>query len=160
MTEIQNVDNLVLRISNEHKIIADYVARFTKNRVKPDRVFIDDLQTFLGFLKRDLNHHFKMEELIFYPAALNGDPSYATSLMVLNLTREHGILETRLKAIQAVEKRVEKGKDREVLLDKLGNFFDALKDHARREITELFPMIDANPKCMALLKRYEKEVKS
>jgi hemerythrin-like domain-containing protein len=160
MKEIQNIDNPVLKISNEHKIITDYISRFSKNRANPDPVFADDLQTFLKFLKKDLKQHFRIEELLFYPAALNGDPSYVTCLMVLNLTREHGILETRLKAIQAVENRVGKEKGRETLLEKIGIFFDDLKDHARREITELFPLIDANPRCTALLKQYAEEMKS
>jgi hemerythrin-like domain-containing protein len=160
MSQIPNIDNLVLKISNEHKLITDYVTRFSKNRANPDPAFADDLQTFLNFLKKDLQNHFRLEELVFYPAALNGDPSYATSLLVLNLTREHGVLETRLKAIQAVEKRVGKTKGREELLEKIGNYFDDLKDHARREITDLFPIIDANPKCMALFEQYAAEIKS
>jgi iron-sulfur cluster repair protein YtfE (RIC family) len=160
VAEIHNIDNPVLKISNEHKIISDYAARFSKNRIKPDPAIEKDLPTFLNFLKKDLTRHFRLEELIFYPAALNGDPSYATCLMVLNLTREHGILETRLKAIQAVEKRMDEPKDRKVLLEKLSIFFEDLKDHARREITELFPLMDANRQCTALLKQYADEVKS
>lgn len=160
MSQIQNIDNPVLKISNEHKIIIDYVTRFSKNRANPDPAFADDLKIFLNFLKKDLKNHFRLEELVFYPAALNGDPSYATSLLVINLTREHGVLETRLKAIQAVEKRVGKTKAREELLEKMGSFFDDLKDHARREIIELFPLIDANARCTALLKQYIQEVQS
>jgi len=144
MPELYNIDNPVLKISNEHKIITDYVSRFSKNRENPDPAFEKDLQSFLKFLT----------------AALNGDPSYATSLMVLNLTREHGIFETRLKAIQAVEKRVDEEMRKTALMEKIGNFFDDLKDHARREIIELFPLIDANARCTALLKQYIQEVQS
>lgn len=160
MPELYNIDNPVLRISNEHKIITDYAARFSKNRENPDPAFEKDLQSFLKFLKKDLKQHFRLEELIFYPAALNGDPSYATSLLVLNLTREHGIFETRVKAILAVEKRLDDEKRRTSLMEQIGNFFDDLKDHARREIIELFPLIDANARCTALLKQYIQEVQS
>ncbi len=160
MTEIYNIDNPVLRISNEHKIISDYSARFSKNRAHPDPAFEKDLPIFLNFLKKDLKQHFRVEELVFFPAAVNGDPSYATCLMVLNLTREHGILETRLKAIQSVERRLDTTGGRETLLEKLGDFFDDLKDHARREITELFPLIHANRQSTALLKQYAEEIKS
>jgi hypothetical protein len=139
VTEIHNIDNPVLKISNEHKIIIDYAARFSKNRIKPDPAFEKDLQTFLNFLKKDLNQHFRLEELIFYPAALNGDPSYATCLMVLNLTREHGMLETRLKAIQAVEKRMGEPKDREVLLEKIGIFLRISKIMPAGKSPSCFP---------------------
>ena len=69
-------------------------------------------------------------------------------------------METRLKAILSVEKRLDDAKGRKSLLEKIGDFFNDLKDHARREITELFPLIDANRQCMALLKQYADEVKA
>lgn len=154
MTQIQNIDNVVLKLSREHQIISDYVVRFFRNMKTPDPAFQEELRSFLGFMNKDLTRHFVMEELLFFPAALNGAPSYETSLLVLTLQKEHGSLETRLKAIQAMEKRVKEEKARDAALKKIGDFLTALKNHARREVTELFPLINENEQCMALLKEY------
>ena len=100
-----------------------------------------------------------MEELLFFPAALNGDPTYTTSLLVLNLQKEHGVLETRLKAIQAIEKRLKEKNRSDEALKKIGDFLEDIKNHARQEVTELFPLIDKNEKCVALLKEYAATLK-
>ncbi len=155
-----NIDNAVLKLSKEHKLINDYAVQFSKNRHNPDTAFMDDLKSFLSFLQKDLKKHFRLEELIFFPAALNGEPSYETSLLVLNLQKEHGILEMRLKALRTSEKRLQEEKDRDKILREISNFLETLKDHARIEVRELFPMIDANKKCMALLKQYAVDVPS
>ena len=160
MTQIRNIDNAVLKLSKEHQIIADYVIRFSKNKENPDPAFEEELHSFLAFLKKDLEHHFRTEELLFFPAALNGDPSYTTSRLVLNLQKEHGVLETRLKLVLAMGKNLREEKDREVALKKIGVFFEHLKNHARQEITELFPLINANEQCVALLKQYATKMKS
>ena len=160
MTQIQNIDNKVLKLSREHQLIADYVVRFFKNMKNPDPAFQEDLRSFLGFLKKDLTRHFRMEELLIFPAALNGAPSYETCLLVLNLQKEHGNMETRLKAIQAMEKRVREDDARDAALKKIGDFLTDLKNHARREATELFPLINENEQCMALLKTYAAQMKA
>lgn len=157
---ILRIDNIVLKLSKEHKLINDYAVRFSRNLKNPDSVFMDDLKSFLDFLQVDLNRHFRMEELIFFPAALNGHPSYETSLLVLNLQKEHGTLETMLKAIQTSQIHLKEGKDLEKLLREIVDFMDILKRHARLEVEELFPMIDANENCLALIKKYADEVKS
>lgn len=154
MTQIRNIDNAVLKLSKEHQIIADYVIWFSKNMENPDPAFEEELHSFLAFLKKDLEHHFRMEELLFFPAALNGDPSYTTSLLVLNLQKEHGVLETRLKFVLAMEKSLKDKKNRAAALKKIGVFFEHLKNHARQEITELFPLINENEQCLALLQQY------
>jgi iron-sulfur cluster repair protein YtfE (RIC family) len=154
MTEILNIDNAVLKLSQEHKLIIDYAVKFSRNRKNPDPAFLDGLESFLSFLRKDLTRHFKIEELVFFPAILNSDPSYMTSLLVLNLQKDHGSLENRLKTILALEKRLKEEKRREKMLEKIGHFLDDLKDHARREIQELFPVMDANESCMALLEEY------
>ncbi len=160
MAEIQNIDNAILKLSKEHQIIADYVVRFSRNMKNPDPAFQEELQSFLSFLNKDLKNHFKMEELLFFPAALNGDPTYTTSLLVLNLQKEHGVLETRLKSIQAMEKRLKSKNRSDDALQEIGAFLEDIKNHARQEVTELFPLIDENEKCVALLKEYAAELKA
>ena len=160
MAEIQNIDNAILKLSKEHQIIADYVVRFSRNMKNPDPTFQEELQSFLSFLKKDLTNHFRMEEILFFPAALNGDPTYTTSLLVLNLQKEHGVLETRLKSIQAMEKRLKEKNWSDDALQKIGDFLEDIKNHARKEVTELFPLIDENEKCVALLKEYAAELKA
>ena len=158
--EMLIIDNAVLKLSKEHKLISDYAVRFSKNIKNPDSAFMDDLKTFLSFLQKDLKEHFRLEELVFFPAALNGAPSYETSLLVLNLQKEHGILEMRVKAVRTAEKRLKESKDRDKVLREIADFLEMLKNHARIEVRELFPMIDADEKCMALLKQYAADVPS
>lgn len=160
MAEIQNIDNVILKLSKEHQIIADYVVRFSRNIQNPDPAFQEELQSFLSFLKKDLTNHFRMEEILFFPAALNGNPTYTKSLLVLNLQKEHGVLETRLKSIQAMEKRLKSKNRSDEALKIIGDFLEDIKNHARKEVTELFPLIDENEQCVALLKEYAAELKT
>ena len=66
----------------------------------------------------------------------------------------------RLKAVQSKEKRLKEAKGHDKLLREIAAFLEMLKNHARLEVRELFPMIAANEKCMALLKQYAADVPS
>ncbi len=160
MTELHDINNVVARLAQEHHIITDYVVKFNKKINERDERFVEELHDFLSFLKKDLIRHFQMEELIFFPAAAVGAPDYDTLLMVMSLQKDHGALEIRLKRIiAATDARAVSGLD-SPMLKKLSLFFDDLKDHARRELTELFPLINENPRCKELMKTYITQVKS
>lgn len=159
MPESIEINNIVLKLSKEHKLINDYAGTFARNMKNPDPAFMKDLQSFLAFLENDLIKHFRLEERLFFPAAVNGAPSYETTTLVLNLQKDHGILETRLKAISRANKRLTGQNPDDPVMGTISRFLEALKTHARLEVTELFPLINANKTCLALLKEYGVRIK-
>ncbi|MGM0453385.1 MAG: hemerythrin domain-containing protein [Thermodesulfobacteriota bacterium] len=154
----KNIDNAIAKLSQEHKLIADYVAKFSKGKSQKDKAFFAQLNQFIEFLKKDLLKHFELEEYVFFPAAVNGSPSYDTALLVLNFQKEHGILEKELEAILARQNEIGPGKLDAALLKSIGSFFEKLKVHAKRELIELFPLIDENDHCKSLVRQYLDEI--
>ncbi|MDZ7833204.1 MAG: hemerythrin domain-containing protein [Desulfobacterales bacterium] len=154
MTNVSKIDNTIAKLSQEHKLIADYVAKFSKGKAEKDKTFFAQLNQFIGFLKKDLIKHFELEEHVFFPAAINGSVSYDTALVVLGFQKEHGILEKELEAILSRENEIAPGKVDAALIRDLSSFFEKLKVHAKRELIELFPLIDENSRCKALVKQY------
>jgi hemerythrin-like domain-containing protein len=162
MNEVNNIINTMTKISKEHKIITDYVSLFNTKLKEKDREFFEGLNAFIGFLKKDLLKHFHMEELIFFPAAILGERAYDTTLMVMNLQKDHGILENQLKSLidDIKDRKLNPENIEDELMEKIKGFFDALKIHAKREFIELYPMINENPRSKALMKSYFEEIKN
>ncbi len=161
MNEIHDIANAVAKISKEHKIITDYVLVFnTKLKVK-DQEFFNGLNGFIAFLKKDLLKHFRFEELIFFPAAILGEKAYDTTLMVMNLQKDHGLLESRLNAVihDIKDQKLTPENTKDEHIEQIKGFLDALKVHAKRELVELYPMLDGNPRSKALMKSYFEEIK-
>ncbi len=160
MTDIQKIDNEIAKLANEHKLIADYVAKFSKGKAKKDKAFFSSLQSFFRFLKKDLLRHFELEELVVFPAAVNGDPTYETTLAVLHLQKDHGRLESQFNQLLARESEMAPQKLNASLIKEMGTFFDKLKNHAKYELTELFPAMDQKPQCKNLIEQYLDDFKN
>ncbi len=160
MTTDNSIDNVIARLSGEHKLIADYVVRFSKGVAQQDEAFFSKLHEFFDFLKKDLLRHFEMEELVFFPAAVDGAASYDTTLMVLHFQKEHGILEKELEWMLEQKHRFAPGQTDAALIETVTHFFERLKVHAKRELIELFPLIDADRRCKAMVKRYLEEFRT
>jgi iron-sulfur cluster repair protein YtfE (RIC family) len=161
MADIDNINNMVAKISKEHKIITDYVIVFFEKIKKKDKEFVDGLNEFVNFLKKDLLRHFNIEELVFFPAAILGAAAYESTLMVMNLQKDHGALEKQLQAIIELSKNADLSQEslNQAMIASLETFFKQLKIHVKREMIELFPMIDENPRSRSLLKSYAAELK-
>ncbi len=161
MNEIHNINNAIAKISKEHKIITDYVVVFNSKSEEKDQEFFHGLNRFIEFLKKDLLKHFRIEELIFFPAAILGEKAYDTTLMVMNLQKDHGLLECRLNALirEIKDHKVDPTNLRDEALLQIKEFLEALKVHAKRELLELYPMLDENPRSKALMKSYFQEIK-
>ncbi len=159
MNEIYNVNNMVAKIAKEHKIITDYVVTFNKSLKNQDKEFFKGIASFFDFLEKDLLQHFRFEEVVIFPASIVGEAKYGNILMVMTLQKEHGILENQLQLLKSELNalKVNRQKLTNELIEKIRLFIDDLKTHAKREMTDLYPMIDANPKSKDLLEVYAKE---
>ncbi|MDO9263272.1 MAG: hemerythrin domain-containing protein, partial [Desulfosalsimonadaceae bacterium] len=99
MNGIYQVNSRVEKLSNEHKIIIDYVARFNKSYQEQDKEFFKGLATFFNFLEKDLLAQFRYEEIGIFPASIVGEANYGNTLLVMSLQKEHGILENQLQCL-------------------------------------------------------------
>lgn len=160
MNGIYDVNTRVEKLSNEHKIIIDYVAKFNKSYKDRDKEFFKGLITFFKFLEKDLLAHFRYEEVVIFPASIMGEFSYDNTLMVMTLQKEHGLLESQLQGLTGELKALKSSHEKlsSDLMEKIKTFMDDVKAHAKREMTDLYPMLNANAKCKALLEIYIKEV--
>jgi hemerythrin-like domain-containing protein len=157
MKKPENIDNAVSRLSGEHKLIADYAARFARGRKEHDQDFFSRIGKFAASLKKDMVRHFELEELVFFPAAVNAMVSYETTLAVLNFQKEHGILEKELEYVLALEDQKASGNMNSPIIESLSLFLEKLKVHARRELVEIFPLIDSNSDCRKMVSKYLQE---
>ena len=160
MNDIYSLNTRVEKLSNEHKIIIDYVAKFNKSYKERDKDFFKGLTTFFDFLEKDLLTHFRYEEVVIFPASIMGDATYGNTLMVMTLQKEHGMLENQLQHLINELKAIKSshGKLTQELIEEIKGFIDALKTHSKREMTDLYPMLNANAKSKALLDVYIKEM--
>ncbi|MCU0598015.1 MAG: hemerythrin domain-containing protein [Desulfobacterales bacterium] len=161
MADMDNINNMIAKLSREHKIITDYVIVFFENVKKKDREFIKGLNDFVNFLKKDLLRHFEIEELVFFPAAILGAAAFESTLMVMNLQKDHGALEKQLQTIIELSKNADLSPEvlNQNMIASLDIFFKQLKVHVKREMIDLYPMIDENPRSRSLLKTYAAELK-
>ena len=159
MEKIQNIESSIASLSEEHKLMTEYVAKFTKGKKEKNAAFFSDLSAFMNLLEKDLHTHFELEELAFFPAILNGTPAYDSTIFVLALQKEHGVLETRLSIILNNRDAIAAGRIDDPVIEEIDAFLRLLNVHAKRELSELFPMISENIKCRALLLRYINDVR-
>jgi iron-sulfur cluster repair protein YtfE (RIC family) len=152
MSDFVNVDGVVAKLSKEHKIINDYVGKFAQDKKEKKPGFFDSLKNFVAMLERDLKKHFQMEEMVFFPAAMQGANDYNTALTVLSLQKDHGALENQLEAAVLIMDDPLKINDEKI--DVLDTFFNYLKIHTNRELTDLFPLIEQDIKCKTLLMKH------
>jgi len=154
------VSNEVARLAGEHKLIATHVTRFERALREKDKSFFADLLSFLELLKKDLRNHFILEELSFFPAALNGSLEYDLTMTVLNLQKEHGTLEIELDSIMQNKHVISAGWIKNPIIERIADFLRALKSHAILELNQVFPKINKDERCHNLLFKYLADMKS
>lgn len=160
MEGIYNIDNPVAKISKEHQIITEYVVKFNKSLKIRDKDFFKGILSFFNFLEKDLLRHFRFEEVVIFPASIAGDPQYGNILMVMSLQKEHGLLENQLQILSAEIYDLKRSREKlsNELINRIRIFLEELKKHAKREMTGLFPMVNANPRSKSLLPIYAEEM--
>lgn len=150
----KNIENAIAKLSGEHKLMTDYVERFSTAQKKRDKDFFGDLSSFMGLMEKELAKHFSLEERIFFPAAIHGTRDFDVTLMVLNLQKEHGFLETRLSNILKNKYAIVSGRMENPLVGTIADFLRDLGSHAEVEMRDLFPAMDENIQCKTLMARY------
>jgi hypothetical protein len=109
-----------------------------------------------GFLQNDLWRHFRNEETLIFPAALLALPSFEMTQLVLGLQRDHGALWAEAESLVSrfgADPSASFGFATEVK-----RLVDRLKQHARVELTELFPRIQASATALALLEDLQRRL--
>jgi iron-sulfur cluster repair protein YtfE (RIC family) len=162
MSSNENVNNMTAKLAQEHKIITDYVIKLNEKLKAKDKEFFNELNAFMSLLEKDLSRHFEMEEKVFFPAAIMGAAAYETTLMVMQLQKDHGALEKQLQSLIESSKLSDIKPETlsDIIVELLKDFFNRLKIHVKREMIELFPMINENPRSRSLLKSYAEEFKN
>lgn len=151
--ETASLDNLFRRIAAEHKIITHYVIVLQgmmaekKNATRPM-----ELETVLDLMKKEMANHFYIEEKLFFKIGLTHLPHEFHGL-IAELTREHEELTDRLEGILET---VQGGQPRdgvwtEGLKEALEGFLVKVKSHARKELSELFPVLESDEGARARL---------
>jgi hemerythrin-like domain-containing protein len=169
---VSRIDNVVLTLSREHKIINDYVIACRKMLEVPENdLRVQDLDTLFDLMERDLNRHFQFEEKIIFEAVLSGAENRAMTETVRDLQREHGeIMEllnglmSELKSLlrdqqsnggDSIDNTVAGGLSVQTgfnsLRENIDSFMEMMKKHSRNEIENIFPAIDSDQEKMAFL---------
>jgi iron-sulfur cluster repair protein YtfE (RIC family) len=162
MSSTDNINNMAAKLAQEHKIITDYIAKLTEKLKTNDKEFFSELSAFISLLEKDLFQHFEMEEKVFFPAAIMGAAAYESTLMIMQFQKDHGALEKQLQWLIETSKTsgINSAAMGAVVIESLKDFFTRLKIHVKREMIELFPMINENPRSRSLLKSYAEEFKN
>lgn len=151
---VARIDNVVLTLSKEHKIINDYVIGCRKMFERAEHEFhVQDLDTLFDFMQKDLIWHFNFEEHVIFEAALSGEKKQEIEDCVRELHQEHDIilekltmLTTGLKMLIQENKQIDS-----VTKDKIDSFMGLIKRHARNEMEKIFPVIDSDNGKMRVL---------
>lgn len=149
------LNNVVLKHSDEHRVIIESVTEFDRIAGEKDSAeVVKKLTGWKNMLEKELPEHFRLEETIFFPAALSGKKPVEIIRIVLDLTREHGLMECGIESLVRKIDALEEDAARldEVLTKDAREFLSILKTHAEREVKELFPFIDTDPYAKAVLR--------
>jgi hypothetical protein len=95
-----SVNNPILKLSNEHRIIMNYVVRLEKALEEGDYSgLVASWKAVEVDFQREIQAHFSLEERVIFPSALLGLSTAESVVLVLSLQKEHGIVEGLLAEI-------------------------------------------------------------
>ncbi len=159
MGSAENINTIKGKLIQDHHTITDQVTRLSEKLKTKDSEFFKEFKEFISFLEKDLIPHFEIEEKVFFPAAIMGASAYETTLMVMQLQKDHGALEKQILSLMETSKTTGFAPEtlNEAMLQTVKDFFSRLKIHVKRELIELLPLIDENPRSRSLLKSYAEE---
>lgn len=142
-----NIDNVVLALSKEHKIINDYVIECRKMLEKQAHEHdTKNLEILFEFMEKDLRAHFLFEEEVLFEAALSGEQDQAMSDLVRVLKEDHSIIHDHIeKLIIEIKILIEQNKHVDLkAIEKINSLMQLIKEHSRNEMVNLFPAIDSD----------------
>jgi hemerythrin-like domain-containing protein len=151
--ETADMKHVVQRISAEHKIITQYVVVLRK--LLADKAALADLsqvETVLDLMKKDVTTHFRIEEKVFFKIGLTHLPTKYHGL-IRELTKEHAVMLHKLDQIMESAQGVrQRGSSLpEELKESIEGFLDQVKEHAKKEIVDLFPILEDNAQAKSQL---------
>lgn len=143
--ETDTQEDIVLRVSGEHKLIAQYVVLLQEMLNKIEAPELSACITLLSLMKKELTAHFYLEEKVFFKICLAHLPEKEHPF-ITTLTQEHALLTYMLDEIkqgihQASEQKKAWGAP---LRESIQKFINDLRNHAKKEITDLFPLLEAH----------------
>jgi len=156
-SKASGIDNVVLTLSKEHRIITDYAitCRETLEGLGSEYM-AQTLSTLFFYMENDLGKHFYFEEQVLFQAALSGTVSGdEISSLVKKFKDDHPLIMAELDEISSSLKVLVKNQENidAKIKDRIEAFLEKLKAHARKEMVELFPLIDSNEEKMKILNR-------
>lgn len=151
-----NIDNVVLALSKEHKIINDYVIECRKMLEKQAHEHdTKNLEIIFEFMEKDLRTHFLFEEEVLFEAALSGEQDQAMSDLVRVLKNDHSIIHGHIeKLIIEIKILIEQNKHiDQSAIEKINSLMQLIKEHSRNEMVNLFPAIDSDRSKIRILNK-------
>lgn len=149
------IDNLGLTLSNEHKIIHEYIDAFKKMAEIPENEFtLQNILKLINFLKKDLYEHFYFEEHVVFKAALYDNTiDKKNQALVYKFISDHALMMKEIDEIIAYIHLVCGDTERadDFIVRKIFLFMGLLKKHNREEQELLIPCIDENMENMKYL---------
>lgn len=151
-----NIDNVVLTLSKEHKIIKNYVIECRKMLESQGHEYdTRNLGILFEFMAKDLIAHFRFEEDVLFEAALSGEQDHSLAELVRALKEDHVMIHdhieeliSEIKILIAQNKHVDQPAN-----EKINLLIQLIKNHARNEMVNLFPVIDSDPSKIRVLNK-------
>lgn len=140
------IDSIELTLSNDHKIISDYIDSYRSMVETPENEFtMQNLSKLMIFMAKDLSDHFYFEEEAVFKGSLSGG-AIQTEIPVLieKFKKDHAILISEMNAINSYIKLwVNEQKNTDTfIIRKIYLFMGQIKKHNREEMELLLPLID------------------
>ncbi|MBN2104031.1 hemerythrin domain-containing protein [bacterium] len=143
------VESKFIRIAQEHEIVLDYLEKLKSMLNLAPRDRLQKLREMLPVFKSDMRHHFQIEERFLFPAALLAMPSVELVDRVLMLQKEHGYTE---RDMDILEKMVEnEPEETEAIFQLMSDIIEDTERHAKIEMDDIFPKMDADKKCQKII---------
>lgn len=151
--EYADTTNIVQRISGEHKIITQYVVALKEMiENKEAQTDLTQVEAVLDLMKKDLTTHFCIEEKIFFKIGLAHLPTKFHGI-IRELTREHALMQHKLDQIMgSVQGTRQTGASWDgELKEDIGGFLEQVKEHAKKEIIDIFQILEDNTQAKSQL---------
>lgn len=148
------IDNVVLTLSKEHKIITNYVITYREMIEGFGSEYLaQTLSTLFSYMENDLSIHFNFENQILFRAALSTGNEIQG--LIQELEKDHAWLLTEVDHISSYLKCLLKSQKNidETIKVRIDIFIEKLKNHSRKEMKDLFPLIDSDEDKIKLINK-------
>jgi len=156
----EDLNNPVLKISNEHKLIVGQLKKLEEDfrYLGREEFFQEFCRTSLEF-QDAIRRHFEFEERFLFEPMLQTIPSADVVRRVLQLQKQHGIVLERLRMMDRFLEAdlADLPRSIEILVPEVRNLIAEFKEHAMVEIKDVFPHVFKNPRCFQMVMRQVQE---